>query len=189
MIDKLLYVSQTDLPQELVQIFKSAGFSDFHRAKSSNEARRMINSQEFSCVIINAPLPDEFGNELALSLLDNNITNVILLVKLDIREAVEAKLESAGVVVLPKPISPILLYKSLSIFKSFGIKIEKILQKNRKLEEKIEELKIVDRAKCALIIKEGMNEEQAHKHIEKAAMNQRRTRREIAIAILDMYNE
>ena len=61
------------------------------------------------------------------------------------------------------------------------------MKQNRKLEEKIEELKLVDRAKCALIIHEHMSEEEAHKHIEKTAMNQRRTRREIARAILDIY--
>lgn len=187
MTDKLLFISKGEIPQEIIQLVKSVGFCDIQKVSNGSEARRLLNMQTFSVVIVNTPLEDEFGNELALFALANNITNVIILVKSDIREAVESKLESNGVLVLPKPIPLLLLAKSLSIFKAMSYKFDSIMKQNRKLEEKIEELKLVDRAKCALIIHEHMSEEEAHKHIEKTAMNQRRTRREIARAILDIY--
>ena len=187
MLDKLLFVSKGEIPQEITQVIKSAGFLNIQRVTNGSEARRMLGAQPFSMVIINAPLEDEFGSDLSLFALDNNITNVILLVKSDIREAVESKLESNGVLVLPKPLSLLLLMKSLSIFRAMNERFENLLKKNRKLEDKIEELKLVDRAKCALIIHEHMSEEDAHKHIEKTAMNQRRTRKEIAKAVLEIY--
>ena len=40
-------------------------------------------------------------------------------------------------------------------------------QENIKLQKKIEEIRLVDRAKCALIQYLGLTESQAHKYIEK----------------------
>ena len=43
---------------------------------------------------------------------------------------------------------------------------------------------MVDRAKCALIQYLGFTEPQAHRYIEKQAMDLRQTRREVAESIL-----
>ena len=60
-------------------------------------------------------------------------------------------------------------------------------QENVKLQSKIEEIRLVDRAKCALIQYLSMTEEQAHHFIEKQAMDMRTTKREIAEGILKSY--
>ena len=63
-----------------------------------------------------------------------------------------------------------------------------VLQReNVKLQQKIEEIRLVDRAKCCLIQYLNMTEAQAHRHIEKQAMDTRRTRREVAEGILQTY--
>ena len=46
----------------------------------------------------------------------------------------------------------------------------RVEKENTKLKKKLEELRLVDRAKCMLIAYEGMSETQAHRHIEKQAM-------------------
>ena len=58
---------------------------------------------------------------------------------------------------------------------------------NVRLQSKIEEIRLVDRAKCALIQYLNMTEPQAHRYIEKQAMDMRTTRREIAQNILKTY--
>ena len=58
---------------------------------------------------------------------------------------------------------------------------------NDSLKEKIEEIRIVNRAKCLLIEQLKMTEPEAHRYIEREAMDSRRTRREVAQAILRMY--
>ena len=57
-------------------------------------------------------------------------------------------------------------------------------QENVKLQSKIEEIRLVDRAKCALIQYLSMTEEQAHHFIEKQAMDRCVTRRTVAEEIL-----
>ena len=63
----------------------------------------------------------------------------------------------------------------------------RIEKENTKLKKKLEELRLVDRAKCMLIAYEGMSETQAHRHIEKQAMDTRSTRKTVAEHILRAY--
>ena len=60
-------------------------------------------------------------------------------------------------------------------------------KKNASVEEKIEEIRIVNRAKCLLIEQLKMTESEAHRYIEKQAMDRCVTRRVIAENIILTY--
>ena len=55
------------------------------------------------------------------------------------------------------------------------------------MQRKIEEIRLIDRAKCILIQYLQMTEPQAHKYIEKQAMNLRQSRVQMAESILKTY--
>ena len=74
------------------------------------------------------------------------------------------------------------MYKRQSRSRILGLQ-----NRNLQLQEKIEEIRLVDRAKCALIQYLDMTEPQAHRYLEKQAMDMRCTRREIAEAVLRTY--
>ena len=67
--------------------------------------------------------------------------------------------------------------------------ISRLKSENERLQEKIAEIRLVDRAKCALIQYADMTEPQAHRYIEKQAMDLRRTRLDIAQSILKAYEK
>ncbi|MFQ9680350.1 MAG: ANTAR domain-containing protein [Ruthenibacterium lactatiformans] len=50
-------------------------------------------------------------------------------------------------------------------------------RQNNILQQKIDDIRLVDRAKCALIQYRLLTEPEAHKYIEREAMDSRRTRR------------
>ena len=54
-------------------------------------------------------------------------------------------------------------------------------------EKKLEEMRLVGRAKCMLMQYRGLTEQQAHRQIEKQAMDSRQTRGAVALEILDTY--
>jgi len=62
-------------------------------------------------------------------------------------------------------------------------------RENRSLSAKMAEIRLVNRAKWLLIEKEGMSEEQAHKYIEKLAMDCRVTKGGAAERVLAKYGE
>ena len=68
------------------------------------------------------------------------------------------------------------------LFAMMGLKSE-----NLQLQKKIDEIRLVDRAKCALIQYLSMTEAQAHRYIEKQAMDRCVPRRVIAQQIIQMY--
>ena len=60
-------------------------------------------------------------------------------------------------------------------------------EKQVSVEEKITEIRLVNRAKWLLIERLGMRETDAHRYIEKQAMDQRVSRRKIAESVIQTY--
>ncbi len=184
----LLFVSKSELKIEFAQLFKEAGYTLCMQARSATEARRIINEKDIEVIVINAPLPDEFGIELALAIEEKPLSNAIMVANVDVAETVEQRLEGTSAIVLAKPVSRRQIYKTLTFLKAQSIKTSKLISQNQKLEEKLEEFKLISRAKMLLIEKNKMSEEAAHKLLDKTAKDQRRTKKEVAKSIIDMYN-
>ena len=163
---------------------------------SASEARRRILESDFDLVMINAPLPDELGHDLALDIARSTTSGVLLLVKNDLADSVSARVEEDGVFVVPKPLSRPLFYQALRLVNAARMRVFGLQKENRKLQQKIAlccsnlliyKARLFGRAKCVLIATLGMTEPQAHAYIEKQAMNRRVTKREISESILKTY--
>ena len=59
--------------------------------------------------------------------------------------------------------------------------------KQATVEERIEEIRLVNRAKWLLIECLGMTEPEAHRYIEKQSMDQRISKREVAESVIRTY--
>lgn len=152
---------------------------------SGGEARRRLGDKDFEVVIINAPLPDEFGHELALHAVEKTHTGVLLLVKNGNAEQIGAKLQERGILVLGKPFSGPQFRQAMQIAASCYRRLDILRAENARLADKNAQLRLVDRAKCYLIEHKGYTEADAHRYIEKQAMDTRRSRGEIAMEILE----
>lgn len=150
-------------------------------------ARRRLMESDVDMIIVNTPLGDEYGHELALYIAQKMAAGVILLVKNEQYEEVSARLEDDGVVTVAKPLSKPLFYQAIKLVIAGGSLCRRLEDENRKLRQKLKELTAISRAKCALIEFAHMTEEQAHRYIEKQAMDGRCTRGEVAEQILQTY--
>ncbi len=187
-MDSVLIVSGTDKGRDmLAELCRSGEYERVLSAASGSEARRMLLEDEFDLVLINAPLPDEFGHELALSAAESTAAGVMLIAKSDVADEVSARVEDFGVFVLPKPVSRALFFQSVKMMAASRKRMLGLKQETLRLQEKIEEIRLVDRAKCALIQYLNMTEPQAHRYIEKQAMDRRLPRWAVAESILSAY--
>jgi len=159
----------------------------FSTAASGSQTRRLLLQEEFDLIVINAPLPDETGEELAVFAAGSTLAGVLLLVKGESAETVSARVEQAGVLVAPKPVSRPLFYQACRLVAASRRRILGLQNENVKLQQKIEEIRLVDRAKCVLIQYLNMSEQQAHRYIEKQAMDRRLPKAEVAENILKTY--
>ena len=156
-------------------------------AASVSEARRRLLDTEYDLVLINAPLPDDFGARLATGLCADTGAGVLLFVKAAQYEEVCAKVLEQGVMTIPKPAPAQVVRQSLRVLCATRERLRRMVERQASVEEKIEEIRLVNRAKWLLIERLGMTEAEAHRYIEKQSMDQRIPRRELAENIIKTY--
>lgn len=156
-------------------------------ARSVGEARRRIAETDFDIVLINAPLPDDFGMRLAIDICTNSGAGVLLMVKNDLFNDIYAKVISYGVITLSKPTNLQMVAQNLRILCATRERLRQMEAKQATVEEKIEEMRLVNRAKWLLIECLGMTEPEAHRYIEKQSMDERISKREVAENIIKTY--
>lgn len=171
----------------LSDLLKARAFDRVIAVSSGGEARRAMIQDSFDLVVVNAPLRDESGFELAISVTQTTDSSVLVLVKSEAADEAAEQVEDFGVLVVPKPVSRQIFYQTLKIATASRKRMLGLKQENSKLQKKIEEIKLVDRAKCALIQYRHLTEQEAHRYLEKQAMDQRLTRREVAGEIIKTY--
>ena len=186
---RVLIVSAVEKIYEYItEILPPGEFSPILRAASAGEAKRMLVSDEADIVIIHPPLPDEFGTELALDL-SGGTAGVLLLVKNDYFDQVCYKVEREGVLTVGKPSSRQTLYGAVKLAAAMSARLAKMERKNKTLQEKMADIRTVNRAKWLLIENLNMTERDAHYYIEKQAMDMRLSRHEVAENIIRTYDK
>lgn len=148
-------------------------------------ARRCLLERPFDIVVISAPLPDEFGTRLALHVADGSAAGVLLLVNAEHYPDITARVSPSGVLTLQKPTTTQMILQSLQLLCGTRERLRKMEQKTASIEEKMAEIRLVNRAKWLLIERQGLSEQEAHRFIEKQAMDRCVSRRVIAQQIID----
>ena len=185
----ILVVSRSDkMFGVLNDLLNGRFYYEIKQAASVGEAKRMTLVQSFDIVVINAPLKDETGIEFAVNLSSDNSTGVLLLINNEYYDRVLDEVMGCGVLTVSKPLSKQTLYETVNLIAATNFRLKKLEHKNAKLTAKMEEIRIVNHAKWVLIENLGLSEEEAHKIIEKQAMDTRQTRREVAETVLKTYN-
>ncbi|MCD7827679.1 MAG: ANTAR domain-containing protein [Clostridiales bacterium] len=186
----ILLVSSSEKGVEAItKLIEQAGCASAYTVKNAGEARRILSVRHFDIIIINAPLSDEFGTELALQTSETSCSGIMMIAKSDISELIAAKTEDLGVVTVAKPIDRTLFHHTLKLLCVMQDKFAALENENKKLKMKLDEIKLVQRAKKVLMECLKMSEPQAHRYIEKQAMDMRITRYEVANSIIKTYTD
>lgn len=162
-------------------------FWPVNMVKSCGEARRALFDKAYDIVLINAPLHDDFGMRLAIDLCNTSHAGVLLCVKSELYNDVYSKVTPHGVLTLSKPTSLPMVSHSLRVLCAIRERLRKLEAKQQSVEERIEEIRLVNRAKWLLIQCLNMTESQAHRYIEKQSMDTRTSKREVAQDIIKTY--
>ena len=180
----ILIVSSSERFDALVK--KSlAGFITIDVRKSASIARRCILERDYDLIVINAPLPDEMGVEFSLDAAEKTNSSILLVTPEDIYDDTLEKVTDAGVLVISKPVPRGRMDKAIRYMISVQNRLRKLAIKNRSLEEKLEELRLVSRAKILLVEKKSMTEDEAHSYIGRQAMNNGVSRKHIAELLIE----
>ena len=148
---------------------------------------RCMDVSGFDVVIISTPLADEFGLDLAAELRDKTRAAFIVLTKSEIADEVQRKIKFTGAFVIGRPCGKSALLQAIRFADVAAENLKRLEEENVQLERQLEDARVIGRAKACLMQYLSLTEEQAHRHIQKQAMDMRRTQRAVAEDILGMY--
>ena len=172
----------------LSALLPNSKYSPTHFVSNISAAKRALAERAFDFVIINSPLPDDIGTRFAIDTGSSKETVVLLMVRAELQAEIYDKVAEHGVFVLPKPTSKPIIITALSWLSSAREKLRKTEKKTLSIEEKMEEIRIVNRAKWLLIGELKLDEPEAHRYIEKQAMDRCVSKRVVAEEIIKTYS-
>ena len=169
------------------EIFSVPLFSPVNTVNNISAAKRAIGERDFDIVIINSPLPDDYGLRFAIDTVSSYNTVVLFLARAEQYEDAYDKLAEHGVFLLQKPTARAVFEIASGWMISARERMRKTEKKTLSIEEKMNEIRLVNRAKWLLISEFKMTEPDAHRYIEKQAMDTCVSRKQIAEEIIKTY--
>lgn len=159
-------------------LFELTTTSDF------NEARRLATERTFNIVI--ADSGDGYDTDFAMNIAESYST-ILLLVPSEHFDEISYRVEGYGILTITKPFEPFYFYNIMKIAIAVQYKVQVLSSQTTKLKVKMEEIKQVNRAKMLLMQNMKMSEQEAHRYIEKEAMDRGMKRIAISEEIIKTY--
>ena len=185
---RVLIASATEKAVDfLTPLLPADRFSLLPVLKDAGSVRRLLSENPPDLLLLNTPLPDEFGSQLAVEASEQYGVGVLIFVRAEVYEQVVCKTETAGVLTLGRPVGKMAVSQSVQLLVATRARLRALEQRTQSLEAKMQEIRLVNRAKWLLVDHLHMTEPEAHRYIEKAAMDACVRRGEIASSILRTY--
>ena len=148
--------------------------------------RDLLSRNSYAMAFVSAPLETEFGLDLAVYAAGRGCGVIIAAAAKHCGE-IAKKIGGTDIFILPKPLNKALLlqtfrYVSIARAQKLGLREE-----NLALENRLRDAKLIDRAKCVLVEYLRISEADAHRQIQKRAMDMRVPLTAIAKDILKTY--
>ncbi len=187
---KVLFVTAAVSGEDALKgVLRQAGLAPVDLAQSAGEARRKLNTGGYTLILINVPLPDETGRELAIYAAEKTDAAVMVLVKTGFEEALGALGREHGIYLLSKPLNRQFLLQSLQFISHAQKRLFQLKERNDELLRLLQDEKQAGRAKCYLVQHEQMTEAAAHRYLEAEAMKNHMKRSQIIDRVIDTYGK
>ncbi|MDE6425752.1 MAG: ANTAR domain-containing protein [Ruminococcus sp.] len=159
-------------------------------AETAEQAREIFDSQALcELVIIYSPLSDGNGTSLAEYIVENTSANCILIMKAETAGKISDRMGHMGIITIGRPFNKTFLYQTIKTIEIAMNRSYKLYEETVRLERKIDEIRLIDKAKFMLMQYRSMTEEEAHSFLEQYAMNRRKKKTVAASEIIDRISE
>ncbi len=183
----ILIVAKTqDVCDGIAQLLNRESECCLTAVTSGSDARKEDPSR-YDSVIISTPLGDEFGLDLVAEFSRRSHAGIVVLAKSELADEVQKKIRFTGAFVIARPFTKAVLIQTLKNSAIAMQNVSRLEEENQELNRRLSDTKLVARAKETLMEYLKLTEEQAHRHIQKQAMDMRKSQREIAEDILKTY--
>ncbi|MCR4940258.1 MAG: ANTAR domain-containing protein [Treponemataceae bacterium] len=149
-----------------------------------NEARRMTSERVYNIVLVD--YGEGAGVDFARDLSDS-LSTILLLTPQTLYEEISYRVEGYGIITVGTPFDQFIFYNNLKTAIAVSYKVKMLQSQTTKLKIKMEEIRLVNRAKMLLMQTLKLTEQEAHHYIEKEAMNRGLRKTAVAEEIIKTY--
>ncbi|MGS0763856.1 ANTAR domain-containing response regulator [Syntrophomonas curvata] len=176
-----IIVADDILPERkmIVETLSRAGYQITAETAGMNHTFRRIRTLYCDLVIVDSGIEGGKGLKTAAIISEDQLAAVLLLVDRDILPRMHQ------FHYLMKPLNYNNLIPAVEAALMYWHREGELREEIRKLKETLQTRKLLDKAKGILIAQMGINEGQAHRWIQKEAMNRGQTLRQVAREIID----
>ncbi len=159
-------------------LFETEVMNDF------NEARRRVSERLYNIILVD--YSEGEGADFAIDA-SEGLSTILLLTPTALFEEVSYRVEGYGIITVPNPFDQFTFYAMIKAAIAVQYKVQVLSSQTTKLKVKMEEIKLVNRAKMLLMQNMSMTEQEAHRFIEKDAMDRSMKRTAVADEIIKRY--
>ena len=169
---------------DLKQMLERLDYEVVAEAGDGQVAVDLAQTHQPDVCVLDVKMPHMDGIEAARQIADNGIAPVILLTAFSDRELVDRARESGVFGYLVKPFKPNDLLPAIEVARSRFEENQALGKEAADAKDKLEMRKLLDKAKGILMATLGVTEAEAYRRIQQQSMNNRKSMREVAEAVI-----
>jgi response regulator NasT len=169
---------------DLKEILEEEGYEVVGETGRGDEAVQLVKDLEPDLAILDIKMPGMDGLAAAREISGERRAAVLILTAFSQRDLIEQARDSGALAYLVKPFQKSELIPAIEVALGRFAEVKALEREVQSLEEQLETRKLVDRAKGQLMDRNGLNESDAFSFIQKTAMRQRVTMKQVAEQII-----
>ena len=169
---------------DLKEMLEEEGLDVVAEASDGEAAIRLAREHGPDLVIMDIKMPGMDGLTAAERIVDEDLSAVLILTAFSQKDLVQRAAEAGAMGYLVKPFQKSDLMPAIDVALARGAELSAVKKEAKDKTEQLEARKVIDRAKGRLMDSQGLSEGDAFRHIQKKAMDERRSMREVAEGIL-----
>lgn len=158
-------------------------------APSSVEGRHLAREEDYDVILLYTPLEGSLGDETAKQFASLSAATVVVITPEKVAARMREKFAGEGILLTTTPLRKHEFFSTLTAAAVCSERTRTLLEENAQLRAKLAEQKTIEQAKLLLVECLKLSEEQAHKYIEREAMELRTSRVEVARRIISTYRK
>ncbi|MCC6404442.1 MAG: response regulator [Fimbriimonadaceae bacterium] len=169
---------------DLMQMLSSIGYTVIAEAEDGRAAVEQSLALKPEVCVLDVKMPVMDGIDAAREISEAGVAPVVLLTAFSDREVVERASQAGVFGYLVKPFKPSDLGPAIEVARARFEQSLLLAQQIEDLNDRLDARKLIERAKGVLVTRDGLEEAEAYRLMQKASMNRRVSMRTVAEAIL-----
>jgi response regulator NasT len=170
---------------DLKETLEEEGYEVVGQTGRGDEAVELVRKHHPDLVILDIKMPGMDGLQAAAEINSERLAAVLILTAFSQRDLIDQARDAGALAYLVKPFQRSELIPQIEIALGRYREMKALAEEVKSLEESLETRRLVDRAKGKRMDEQGLKETDAFNWIQKTAMRERLTMREIARRIID----